>query len=50
MLVLKPAGRGNWKPITLRVVGDRGSVPVLVNVGDQLQLGGVTWRICQVLP
>ena len=47
MLILKPIGRGNWKPVTLNVDG-RHAAPLTVRVGDRLVLGGVTFRVCGV--
>lgn len=47
MLTLKPKGRGNWKPITMRVEGDRAN-PLLVKVGDSLMLAGIVFRICNI--
>ena len=49
MLILKPRGRGNWRTVTLRIEGDR-AAPLLIKVGDTLPLGGVVWRVAQVLP
>jgi len=48
-LVLKPAGRGNWSPVTLTVAGAR-ACPILVVPGQLLHIGGVTFRICEVKP
>lgn len=47
MLILKPIGRGNWKPVTL-VVDGRHAALLTVRVGDRLVLGGVTFRVCGV--
>ena len=47
MLLLKPVGRGNWAPLTLRLDGTRAQ-PLLVRVGDRIELAGVTWRVCEV--
>lgn len=47
MLVLKPIGRGNWAPLTLRMDGTRAQ-PLLVRIGDRLTMAGVTWRVCEV--
>lgn len=49
MLILKPAGRGNWAAVTMTIEGKRLS-PMLVRVGALLSLAGVTWRICEVRP
>lgn len=48
MLVLKPNGRGNWSTTTVRIDGRLGMLDV--RVGQLLTLGGVTFRVCQVLP
>jgi len=50
MLICKPKGRGNWKPITVHVDGARATLPMFVRVGELLTLGGVVWRICEVRP
>lgn len=47
-LVLKPRGRGNWSSITLEVKGAR-ALPLLIQRGQTLTLGGLVWRICKVL-
>ena len=47
-LVLKPKGRGNWSSITLEVKGAR-ALPLLIQCGQTVSLGGLVWRICQVL-
>lgn len=47
MLLLKPVGRGNWAPLTLRLDGTRAK-PLLVRVGELINLAGVTWRVCEV--
>lgn len=49
MLILKPAGRGNWHPITLRIEG-RGAEPMLFRVGQQIVFGGLFLRVCEVRP
>lgn len=48
-LLLKPAGKGNWAPVSMTLVGNRAS-PILVTPGQLLTIGGVTFRICQVMP
>jgi len=48
MLICKPKGRGNWKPISVSIEGDRVS-PILIRVGAELTLGGIVFRICKVL-
>lgn len=49
MLILKPKGRGNWTPLVVEIQGKR-ATPLLINKGQTLQLGGVTYRISKVLP
>ena len=48
-VILRPAGRGNWKPCTLHIEGDRIG-PLLVRVGMRLQIAGVEFRISEVRP
>lgn len=47
MLTLKPKGRGNWTAIVMAIEGRRAS-PLLIRVGQTIELGGVVWRICRV--
>lgn len=44
---MKPIGRGNWKPRewTISGVGQ-----MLVAVGMRFEMGGITWRVCEVRP
>lgn len=46
MLTLKPKGRGNWRPMTMELSGERGGL--LIRAGQLLTLGGVVWRIVRV--
>jgi hypothetical protein len=48
-LTLRPPGRGNWKPVILRVEGAR-ACPLLVRAGQRINLGGQEFRISKVLP
>lgn len=48
-LILKPKGRGNWTPLVVTIQGER-ATPLLINRGQTLQLGGVTYRIHKVPP
>lgn len=48
-VICKPAGRGNWQSITMRITGSRAQ-PFAVCVGDTFDLGGITWRVVAVLP
>lgn len=49
MLVLRPKGRGNWKPLVLAIEG-RDVGTLLIRRGQEIALGGITWRISKVLP
>lgn len=49
MLILKPKGRGNWASVTVAIEGAR-ITPLSIAVGQLITLGGVTFRVCQVLP
>lgn len=46
-LLLKPAGRGNWKGVKMVLSGGR-AAPYAVRVGETFLLGGITWRVCAV--
>lgn len=47
-LTLRPPGRGNWRPLVMKLTGERGSL--FIRKGQTLFLGGVTWRISKVEP
>jgi hypothetical protein len=47
MLVLKPAGRGNWAPLRMVLDGTRAQ-PLLFRVGSTIELAGLKFRICEV--
>lgn len=49
MLILRPKGRGNWKPLVVAIEGPRAS-PLLIRRGQELTLGGVVYRIAKVWP
>ena len=49
VLELKPVGRGNWATLVATITGKRAQ-PLLVTPGDKIVLGGITYRICKVLP
>lgn len=49
MLILRPKGRGNWTPLVLAVEGKR-ATPLLIRRGQELVLGGITYRISKVYP
>lgn len=48
-LIPVPPGRGRWAPLTLVIEGARSS-PLFFRVGQRMELGGVLFRISQVLP
>lgn len=48
-ITIKPAGRGNWGALTLRVSGSRASyLPFAMQVGDTFEMAGITWRVCAI--
>lgn len=47
-VILKPCGRGNWTPMRLHYDGQQ-IAPLLLHVGTVIAIGGVQWRVCQVL-
>ena len=47
-LILKPQGRGNWRITRMRLEGGHAG-PLLVRVGQQLQIGGIVFRVCEVI-
>lgn len=49
MLILRPAGRGNWATATLKIDSSRAQ-PLLVKVGDRFPIAGVVWRVVEVRP
>lgn len=48
-LILRPVGRGNWRPQTF-TVDEHHVPPMFVRVGQRFELGGVVFRIAKVLP
>lgn len=46
-IVVKPVGRGGWKPMLLTYAGPQ-LAPFTVAVGERFVLGAVTWRVCEV--
>jgi hypothetical protein len=48
-LIVRPVGRGNWRPQNF-TVDERHVPPMLVQVGQRFELGGVMFRISRVLP
>lgn len=49
MLILKPKGRGNWKPLVVAIEGERVGA-LTVRVGQTIPIGGIVFRIAKVLP
>jgi hypothetical protein len=51
MLVLRPPGRGNWKPVLLRVEHSRNSpLPLEFYRNQRVELGGHVFRVAKVMP
>lgn len=48
-VILKPSGRGNWAPVTMQIDG-RHVTPLSVRVSQLVPIGGIVFRVCQVLP
>lgn len=49
MLILKPIGRGKWRPMHIEV-DERRVPPMFVAVGQRITIGGVIFRIHEVRP
>lgn len=47
-LILRPKGRGNWTPTRVQIDGGH-TLPLLFRVGQLLPMGGVMFRICEVI-
>lgn len=47
MVICKPIGRGRWHPLMFSYAGPQ-LAPFTCEVGQRFQLGGVTWRVCEV--
>ncbi len=47
MIVCKPIGRGNWRPILLQYAGPQ-LAPFTVSVGETFTMGALVWRVCEV--
>lgn len=47
-LILRPIGRGNWRPTRMQIDGGH-ALPLLFRVGQRLSLGGVEFRISEVV-
>lgn len=48
-LILRPRGRGNWRPIVVTLTGDR-MAPMLFRRGHLIVMGGIELRVSKVLP
>lgn len=56
ILIVKPAGRGNWKPLRITFEGKHAQLlgPALAGTalglrpGSTFELAGVRWRVCEV--
>jgi hypothetical protein len=48
MLIVKPIGRGNWKKTSMHIEGGH-TLPLMFIVGARFRLGGVLFRICEVI-
>jgi hypothetical protein len=50
-LVLRPPGRGNWKPVVLRIDQSRNTpLPLEFHRGQRVELGGHVFRVVGVQP
>lgn len=50
-LLLRPPGRGNWRPVTVVVSGEPHlPPPMYFAVGQRITLGGQVFRIAKVMP
>lgn len=47
-LILRPIGRGNWAKTRMQIDGGH-ALPLLFRVGQLLPMGGVVFRICEVI-
>lgn len=49
ILVLKPIGRGRWRTMEI-TIDERRVPPMVVSVGQKIQIGDVVFRICEIRP
>lgn len=47
-LILRPVGRGNWLKTTMHIDGGH-ALPLLFRVGQRVPLGGVVFRVVEVI-
>lgn len=48
-LILKPTGRGRWRPMAIEV-DERRVPPMFVQAGQRIVIGGIVFRVAKVLP
>jgi len=50
--VLRPSGRGNWRPFTITFgpAGKHGPLPLELHPGQRIVIAGKTFRISKVQP
>ena len=49
MLILKPIGRGKWRPMSIEI-DERRVPPMFVTVGQRITIGGIVFRVAAVRP
>ena len=49
-LLLRPPGRGNWRPVLLRVEGWHAPLPLEFAINQRVVLAGREFRIARVMP
>ncbi|MEJ7685646.1 MAG: hypothetical protein WKG52_00855 [Variovorax sp.] len=49
MLILKPIGRGKWRPMPIEI-DERRVPPLFVIVGQRITIGNVVFRISEIRP
>jgi hypothetical protein len=49
MLVLKPIGRGKWRPMPIEI-DVRRVPPLFVSIGQRITIGGVVFRVAEIRP
>lgn len=49
-VILRPPGRGNWRPVVLQVAGGSRLAPLDFYVGQRVLLGGQHLRVSKVIP
>lgn len=50
-LIVKPVGRGNWATLEMTLQGKHAAIFGFMwgfKVGQTFDLGGITWRVCEV--